>query len=97
MARYLLCRPLQQRRNGSRRLGPIYGLTASIFTSDINRALRLGKVLKAGKLWVNRRGRTANMMTSLFGGSGAFGFEKRGLQSFENFIRQKWLLIDIGL
>lgn len=77
---------------------PVYGLTASIFTSDLNRALRVAKVLKAGNVWVNRWGRTADMMTSPFGGYGGSGFGKEaGRQGIENFTRQKALWIDIGL
>jgi len=56
---------------------PVYGLTASIFTSDLNRALRVAKVLKAGNVWVNRWGRTADMMTSPFGGFGGPVLAKR--------------------
>lgn len=76
---------------------PVYGLTASIFTSDVSRALRGAKALKAGSVWVNRWGRTADMMTSPFGGYGGSGFGKEaGRQGIENFTRQKSVWIDIG-
>lgn len=76
---------------------PTYGLTASIFTENGNRALRAARAVKAGNVWINRWGRTADMMTSPFGGYGASGFGKEaGRAGIENFTRQKSVWIDIG-
>lgn len=76
---------------------PLYGLSASVFTSDVSRALRASREIGAGSVWVNRWGRTADMMTSPFGGYGGSGFGKEaGRQGIENFTRQKSVWIDIG-
>ncbi len=76
---------------------PVYGLTASVFTGNGTRALRVARALRAGTVWVNRWGRTAEMMTSPFGGYGGSGFGKEaGRQGIENFTRQKAVWIDIG-
>lgn len=76
---------------------PTYGLTASVFTANGTLVLRAAKALRAGTVWVNRRGRTADMMTSPFGGYGASGFGKEaGRRGIKNFTRQKAVWIDIG-
>lgn len=57
----------------------------------------MARALRAGTVWVNRWGRTAEMMTSPFGGYGGSGFGKEaGRQGIENFTRQKAVWIDIG-
>ena len=72
-----------------------YGLTASVFARDGALALRAAKALRAGTIWVNRWGRTADMMTSPFGGYGRSGFGKEsGRAGIEGFTRQKAVWID---
>ena len=76
---------------------PIYGLTASVFTEDGAKALRAAKALKAGTVWVNRWGRTADMMTSPFGGYGQSGFGREsGRNGVEGFQRLKSVWIEHG-
>lgn len=76
---------------------PDYGLTASVFTASGTRALRAARALRAGTVWVNRWGRTADMMSSPFGGYGGSGFGKEaGRQGIEALTRQKAVWIDIG-
>lgn len=76
---------------------PEYGLTASVFAEDGALALRAAKALRAGTVWVNRWGRTAEMMTSPFGGYGRSGFGKEsGRAGVEGFTRQKAVWIDHG-
>lgn len=76
---------------------PTYGLTASVFTRDGAKALRAAKSLRAGTVWINRWGRTADMMTSPFGGYGQSGFGKEsGRAGVEGFTRQKSIWYEIG-
>ena len=37
---------------------PIYGLAAGLYTSDVSRAIRLSRRIKAGTIWVNRYSRS---------------------------------------
>ncbi|MBH0114472.1 aldehyde dehydrogenase [Novosphingobium sp. YJ-S2-02] len=74
-----------------------YGLSASVFSRDIERALAASRRLDAGTVWVNRWGRTAEMMTAPFGGFGRSGFGKEaGRQGIEGFSRQKAIWIDFA-
>lgn len=74
---------------------PRYGLSAAVFSSDMRRALRAARALGSGTVWVNRWGRTAEMMSSPFGGFGQSGFGKEaGRLGIEGFSRQKAIWID---
>ena len=76
---------------------PVYGLTASVFSRDGAKALRAAKAIGAGTVWINRWGRTAEMMTSPFGGYGRSSFGKEsGRPGIENFTRQKAVWIDLA-
>ncbi len=76
---------------------PTYGLTASVFTQDGGKALRAAKALRSGTVWVNRWGRTADMMTSPFGGYGQSGFGREsGRNGVEGFSRLKSIWIEHG-
>jgi aldehyde dehydrogenase (NAD+) len=76
---------------------PQYGLSAAVFTADVGRALQAARSLKAGTVWVNRWGRTPEMMTSPFGGYGQSGFGKEsGRAGFEGFLRSKSVWIDFA-
>lgn len=76
---------------------PVYGLSAAVFTRDVNRALEAARGLKAGTVWVNRWGRTPEMMTSPFGGYGQSGFGKEsGRAGIDNFLRSKSVWIDFA-
>jgi aldehyde dehydrogenase (NAD+) len=39
---------------------PHYGLAAGVYTADISKALRAVRGIKAGTVWVDRYGRTAD-------------------------------------
>jgi aldehyde dehydrogenase (NAD+) len=55
------------------------------------------RTLKSGTVWVNRWGRTADMMTSPFGGFGQSGFGKEsGRLGVEGFTRQKSVWIEMS-
>lgn len=76
---------------------PVYGLSAAVFTRDIATALSAARTLKAGTVWINRWGRTPEMMTSPFGGYGQSGFGKEsGRQGIEGFMRAKAVWIDFS-
>lgn len=76
---------------------PTYGLSAAVFTSDVSRALTAARTIKAGTIWVNRWGRTPEMMTSPFGGYGQSGFGKEsGKPGIEGFLRTKSVWIDFA-
>lgn len=76
---------------------PVYGLSAAVFTRDVGRALEAARGLKAGSVWVNRWGRTPEMMTSPFGGYNQSGFGKEsGRAGIENFLRTKSVWIDFA-
>lgn len=76
---------------------PTYGLTASVFTRDGGKALRAAKMLSSGTVWINRWGRTADMMTAPFGGYGQSGFGKEsGRAGIEGFTRQKAIWFELS-
>jgi len=74
---------------------PLYGLTASVFTRDIDKALGFAKRLPTGTVWVNRWGLMREMMTSPFGGVRQSGFGKdSGREGIEKYLRSKAVWIE---
>jgi aldehyde dehydrogenase (NAD+) len=72
---------------------PVYGLAASVFTPDINKALRLSHAIEAGTVWVNQHGRPADLGPPAGGYKGS-GFGKDwGRAGIDGYLRQKaiWL------
>ena len=77
---------------------PMYGLTAAVFTRDINKALTVSKRLPTGTVWVNRWGLMREMMTSPFGGVRQSGFGKdSGREGIEKYLRSKAVWIEHGM
>jgi aldehyde dehydrogenase (NAD+) len=75
---------------------PTYGLAASVYTRDINKALRAAKQIEAGMIWVNHHGR-APEFTFPAGGFKSSGFGKdMGRSGIESFLREKAIWIDHG-
>jgi len=74
---------------------PSYGLCAGVYTRDLSRALRLGRAVEAGTVWINRYGRSADhiLPTGGFGGSGLG--KDLGREAYQANRRQKTVLIDI--
>jgi gamma-glutamyl-gamma-aminobutyraldehyde dehydrogenase len=73
-----------------------YGLAASLFTSNLRRAHRIGRELKAGTVTVNCFGE-GNVATP-FGGYGQSGFGGRdkGKYALDQYTQLKTLWIDLG-
>jgi len=74
---------------------PSYGLTASVYTSNINAALIASKSIQAGTVWINTWGRKPDNMTLPFGGMNQSGFGREaGKDGIEKFLRGKAVWID---
>jgi aldehyde dehydrogenase (NAD+) len=72
---------------------PIYGLAASVYTTDVRKALQAADAIEAGMVWINHHGR-APEFTFPAGGFKGSGFGKdMGRQGIEGFMREKavWL------
>jgi (Z)-2-((N-methylformamido)methylene)-5-hydroxybutyrolactone dehydrogenase len=70
-----------------------YGLTAGIWTRDIDRALRFARDIEAGTIWVNTY--RAAAYSSPMGGFKASGYGKHyGLESLREYSRLKNVMID---
>ncbi|HEX7761674.1 MAG TPA: aldehyde dehydrogenase family protein [Caulobacteraceae bacterium] len=75
---------------------PVFGLAAGVHTADLSRALRAVRQLKAGTVWVNRYGRTADYVIPT-GGFNRSGIGKDlGRQAVEANMRFKSVLIDFA-
>jgi aldehyde dehydrogenase (NAD+) len=75
---------------------PDYGLAAGVYTGDISKALRAVRAIKAGTVWINRYGRTADYAIPT-GGYNRSGIGKDfGRQAVEANLRFKSALIDFS-
>ncbi|HLS18337.1 MAG TPA: aldehyde dehydrogenase family protein [Paracoccaceae bacterium] len=75
--------------------GTIYSLAAGIWTSDIARAHRFSRKLKAGTVWVNTYGPTDIRLP--WGGSRDSGFgREHGDAAIENFTEAKVVWVNTG-
>ena len=77
---------------------PTYGLTASVYTSNVNTALKAARSIQAGTVWINTWGRKPDNMTLPFGGMNQSGFGREaGKDGIEKFLRGKAVWIDIPM
>lgn len=73
-----------------------YGLYASIFTKDINRAMRVSKLLEAGTVAINCTSPTM-AMDMPFGGYKSSGVGREGyMRSLDNFLETKSILMRLS-
>ncbi|PZM16396.1 aldehyde dehydrogenase family protein [Rhizobium tubonense] len=93
----LTCQSFEDEEEGlSLASHPIYGLAAGVHTADLGKAMRAVRSIKAGTVWVNRYGRTADYIIPT-GGYNSSGIGKDlGRQAVEANMRHKSALIDFA-
>jgi len=75
---------------------PLFGLTASIHTRDIDKAIHGARAIEAGTIWINGHGRGSDL-SSPFGGFKQSGFGKDfGIAGFEKYMRSKSININLS-
>jgi aldehyde dehydrogenase (NAD+) len=73
--------------------GSIYGLAAGVWTSNIGRALTMGRALEAGTVWINTY--RVSSPLSPFGGYKRSGFGREsGLLAIREFVQEKSVWIE---
>jgi acyl-CoA reductase-like NAD-dependent aldehyde dehydrogenase len=71
-----------------------YGLAASIWTADVNAALRMSRRLQCGQVWVNTFG-TRGVLGAPFGGFKNSGFGRIGsIDTVYAYTQAKTVIID---
>lgn len=74
----------------------IYGLSASIWTSNLSRAHRFARAVRAGTVWVNNFDQAD--LTAPFGGvkQSGFGSKDKSLQAIDKYVNWKTTWINLG-
>ena len=73
----------------------IYGLAAAVWTSDINKAMKASKALRAGSVWVNCF--DAGDMTTPFGGFKQSGFGRdKSLHAMDKYTELKTTYVQLS-
>ena len=68
---------------------PTFGLAASVYTTNINKAIKSARSIQAGTVWVNDWGRKSDL-TSPFGGYKQSGIGKdMGLAGYQKYRKTK--------
>ncbi|VVE05802.1 aldehyde dehydrogenase family protein [Pandoraea terrigena] len=73
---------------------PSYGLAAGVHTSDFGQALRAMRRIEAGTVWINRYGRSRDLIIPTGGFKGSGVGKDLGRQAFEAARREKSVLMD---
>lgn len=73
--------------------GHRYGLAAGVYTSNIDRALRMRRRIQAGTIWINRYGRSADFIIPTGGFNNSGIGKDLGRQAVEANLRHKSTLI----
>jgi betaine-aldehyde dehydrogenase len=74
----------------------VYGLAASVFTTDAHRALRLSRAIRAGTVWVNTHLRL--LAEAETGGYGQSGLGRlHGPEGLHDFLETKHIYLEQGL
>jgi aldehyde dehydrogenase (NAD+) len=73
---------------------PFYGLAAGVHTSDIGQAMRAMRRISAGTIWINRYGRSKDLIIPTGGFKGSGLGKDLGRQAFEATQREKSVLMD---
>ncbi|KAJ5713784.1 uncharacterized protein N7483_010965 [Penicillium malachiteum] len=74
-----------------------FGLFASVFTTDLDRAIRLSRAIQAGTIAVNATGPASAASDAAFGGYKMSGSGREGLlYSIENYLQTKTIVIRSG-
>ena len=73
-----------------------YGLAASVYTRDLERAIRVSRALRAGTVGVNAY--SEGDVTTPFGGykESGFGGRDKGLEAFEQYTEKKTIWFALG-
>ena len=72
----------------------VYGLAAGIYTRDIGKAMRATRAIAAGTVWINRYGRSGDMIIPTGGFKGSGIGKDLGRQAMEACMRSKSILLD---
>lgn len=75
---------------------PLYGLTSSVWTQDITRAVTMARRIESGTVWINDWGRRMDF-TSPFGGYKQSGIGKdMGRPGYEKYLKSKSIWIALA-
>ena len=73
----------------------VYGLAASVFTNDLNRAMRVSRAIRAGTVWLNSH--TRLFAEGETGGYGQSGLGRlHGVEGLNDFLETKHVYMESG-
>jgi len=73
----------------------VYGLAASVFTTDLNRAMRISRAIRAGTVWLNSHLRL--FAEGETGGYGQSGLGRlHGVEGLNDFLETKHVYLEAG-